>query len=98
VFLVVVAGFLLLGPCPYLAGTMRINFGSMRGSATAAGIIDDVGYLSGWLSGDTVARITVYFGWKDAFLSLAGVAVLTALVAVMLAWHRQMRAPGGGNF
>jgi OPA family glycerol-3-phosphate transporter-like MFS transporter len=59
VFLVAVAGFLLLGPDPYLAGTTSINLGGMRGSATAAGIIDNVGYLSGWLSGDTVAGVTV---------------------------------------
>jgi sugar phosphate permease len=62
-------------------------------SATAAGIIDGVGYLAGWLSGDTVARITVAFGWKNAFLSLAGVALATALVAMVLAAHQRFRRP-----
>ena len=100
VVLVALVGFLLLGPYSYLAGAMSLDFGGKRGSATAAGIIDGVGYLAGWLSGDTVARITVAFGWKNAFLSMAGVALLTALVALVLAVHQRFRAPvdsGGVN-
>ncbi len=93
VVLVTLVGFLLLGPYSYLAGAMSLDFGGKRGSATAAGIIDGVGYLAGWLSGDTVARITVAFGWKNAFLSMAGVALLTALVALVLACHQRLRAP-----
>ncbi|MGA2169280.1 MAG: MFS transporter [Terracidiphilus sp.] len=93
VVLVTLVGFLLLGPYSYLAGAMSLDFGGKRGSATAAGIIDGVGYLAGWLSGDTVARITVAFGWKNAFLSLAGVALLTALVALVLAVHQRFRKP-----
>jgi sugar phosphate permease len=93
VVLVTLVGFLLLGPYSYLAGAMSLDFGGKRGSATAAGIIDGVGYLAGWLSGDTVARITVAFGWKNAFLSLAGVALLTALVALVLAVHQRFEKP-----
>jgi sugar phosphate permease len=91
VLLVTLVGFLLLGPYSYLAGAMSLDFGGKRGSATAAGIIDGVGYLAGWLSGDTVARITVAFGWKDAFLSMSGVALLTALVALTLAIYQRRR-------
>jgi OPA family glycerol-3-phosphate transporter-like MFS transporter len=93
VVLVTLVGFLLLGPYSYLAGAMSLDFGGKRGSATAAGIIDGVGYLAGWLSGDTVARITVAFGWKNAFLSMACVALLTAAVALVLACHQRLRAP-----
>ena len=93
VALVTLVGFLLLGPYSYLAGAMSLDFGGKRGSATAAGMIDGVGYLAGWLSGDTVARITVAFGWKNAFLSLAGVALATALVALVLAVHQRFREP-----
>jgi sugar phosphate permease len=93
VLLVTLVGFLMLGPYSYLAGAMSLDFGGKRGSATAAGIIDGVGYLAGYLSGDTVARITVAFGWKNAFLSLAGVALFTAFVALVLAAHQRLRAP-----
>jgi len=52
-----------------------------------------VGYLAGWLSGDTVARVTVAFGWKNAFLALAGAAFLTALVALVLASYLRFHIP-----
>jgi OPA family glycerol-3-phosphate transporter-like MFS transporter len=87
--LVGLVGFTLLGPYSYLAGAMSLDFGGQRGSATAAGIIDGFGYMAGWMSGDTVARISVSFGWRDAFLALAGVSLLTALLALVLAAHQR---------
>jgi OPA family glycerol-3-phosphate transporter-like MFS transporter len=90
--LVGLVGFTLLGPYSYLAGAMSLDFGGEKGSATAAGIIDGFGYMAGWLSGDTIARIAVAWGWRTAFLSLAVVSLLTALVAVVLAAH-QRRVP-----
>ena len=89
--LVGLVGFLLLGPYSYLAGAMSLDFGGKRGSATAAGIIDGVGYMGAWLSGYNVARVTVNYGWRNAFLALAAVAMLTALVALVLAVHQQYR-------
>jgi sugar phosphate permease len=90
--LVGLVGFTLLGPYSYLAGAMSLDFGGEKGSATAAGIIDGFGYMAGWISGDTVARVAVAFGWRTAFVALAGVALVTALVAVVLAAH-QKRVP-----
>jgi len=92
--LVGLVGFTLLGPYSYLAGAMSLDFGGQRGSATAAGIIDGFGYLAGWLSGDTVARVAVAFGWQTAFLGLAGVALLTALVALVLTAHQREHQTG----
>jgi sugar phosphate permease len=91
VTLVAMVGFLLLGPYSYLAGAMSLDFGGKRGAATAAGIIDGVGYLAGWLSGDTMARITVAYGWRNAFAALAGAAFVTALVALVLVAHQRMQ-------
>ena len=87
--LVGLVGFMLLGPYSYLSGAMSLDFGGQRGSATAAGIIDGFGYMAGWLSGDTVARISVAFGWRDAFLALAGISLLTAMVALVLTAHQR---------
>ena len=87
--LVALVGFMLLGPYSYLAGAMSLDFGGERGSATAAGIIDGFGYLAGWLSGVTVARVAVAFGWRSAFLSLAVVSMLTALVGLVLTVHQR---------
>lgn len=93
VSLVALTGFLLLGPYAYLSGAISLDFGGKRGSASAAGIIDGVGYLAGYLSGDSVARVTVAFGWRNAFLLLAGVAFLTAVVALVLVVNQHIREP-----
>ena len=94
--LVGLVGFALLGPYSYLAGAMSLDFGGQRGSATAAGIIDGFGYIAGWLSGVTVARISVKYGWSSAFFALAAVSLATAVVAsILMAHHRnhELRNP-----
>ncbi len=80
--LVALIGFLIIGPYSYLAGAIAMDFGGSEGSATASGLIDGVGYLGGGvLAGDTMARISVSFGWSGAFVSLSGVAALSAVCA-----------------
>ena len=92
VTLVALVGFLLLGPYSYLAGAMSMDFGAETGAATAAGIIDGVGYLAGVLSGDAMARVTVQYGWRNAFLALAGICLLTAIIALILAISQRRAA------
>ena len=83
VVLVALVGFLITGPYSFLAGAISLDFGGKRGSGTASGIIDGVGYLGGVLSGDGMARIAVSHGWGGAFLVLAAVAFLSAAAAAM---------------
>ncbi len=90
--LVTLFGFLLMGPYSYLAGAMSMDFGGEKGSATAAGIIDGVGYLAGVLSGDTMARVTVTYGWRKAFVALAVICLFTAVVALVLAITQRREA------
>ena len=92
VALVALVGFLLLGPYSYLAGAMSMDFGGDKGAATAAGIIDGVGYLAGVLSGDTMARITVKYGWRNAFVALGVTCLLTTVVALVLAISQRREA------
>ena len=82
--LVTLVGFLMLGPYSYLAGAMSLDFGGTRGAATAAGVIDGVGYVAGALSGGAVAGIAVREGWQRTFAYLALAAFLTAVVALVL--------------
>jgi sugar phosphate permease len=73
--------FCLLGPYSYLGGAFALDFGGKQAGAVSSGIIDGVGYLGAVLAGDTVARISVAFGWKGVFVTLAGVSALAALGA-----------------
>jgi sugar phosphate permease len=90
VLLVTAVAFLMLGPYSYLAGAIALDFGGKQGSATASGFIDGVGYLGGVLSGTSVARISVNYGWKGAFTMLAAVAWLSSLAAAAY-WVHQRR-------
>jgi len=90
--LVTLIGFLLMGPYSYLAGAMSMDFGGAKGSATAAGIIDGVGYLAAVLSGDSMARVTVKYGWNNAFMALAVACLLTAVVSLVLAISQRREA------
>ena len=88
VAVVALTGFLLIGPYSYLAGAISLDFGGKRGAATAAGVIDGVGYIGGALAGGGVARLAVGAGWDGVFLALAGVAALTACAALLLVRRR----------
>jgi sugar phosphate permease len=76
--------FCLLGPYSYLGGAFALDFGGKQASAMASGIIDGVGYLGAVVAGDSVARISVAFGWSGVFLSLSAVSALAALGAGVL--------------
>jgi OPA family glycerol-3-phosphate transporter-like MFS transporter len=81
--LVAAVGFLLIGPYSFLAGAISLDLGGKKGSATASGLIDGVGYLGGTLAGVGMARVSNLFGWHGAFRLLAGVAWASAFVALL---------------
>jgi sugar phosphate permease len=76
-----VVAFCLLGPYSYLGGAFALDFGGKQASASASGIIDGIGYLGGVLAGDTVARLSVAFGWEGVFVTLAAVSAVAAVCA-----------------
>jgi OPA family glycerol-3-phosphate transporter-like MFS transporter len=84
VVLIALVAFLILGPYSFLAGAISLDFGGKRGSGTASGLIDGVGYLGGVLSGSGMAHIAVRYGWNGAFLVLAVFAFLSSLAAGVL--------------
>jgi OPA family glycerol-3-phosphate transporter-like MFS transporter len=73
--------FCLLGPYSYLGGAFALDFGGKQASAVSSGIIDGVGYLGAVAAGDSVARVSVNFGWQGVFIALAAVSALAALGA-----------------
>jgi OPA family glycerol-3-phosphate transporter-like MFS transporter len=89
VVLVAVVAFVMIGPYSYLAGAISLDFGGKQGSATASGLIDGAGYLGGVLAGNSFARISVIWGWKGAFVSLAVVALLSSGAAAAYLNHQR---------
>jgi sugar phosphate permease len=83
VILVSLVAFFIIGPYSFLAGAMALDFGGKQGVATASGIVDGIGYLGGVLAGDTMARISISWGWRGCFLLLAAVAFATSAAAVL---------------
>ena len=73
--------FSLLGPYSYLGGAFALDFGGKQAGAASSGIIDGVGYLGAVIAGDSIARISVSFGWQGVFVGLAAVSALAAFGA-----------------
>ena len=73
--------FCLLGPYSYLGGAIALDFGGKQAGAVSSGMIDGIGYLGAVVAGDSIARVSVYFGWQGVFVALAAVSFLSALGA-----------------
>jgi len=98
VALVTLVAFVMIGPYSYLAGAISLDFGGKQGSATASGVIDGAGYLGGVLAGNSFASISVAWGWKGAFGSLAVIALLSsgAAAAYLRDQRREVFCDSGG--
>ena len=74
--------FVLIGPYSLLAGAISLDFGGKRGSATACGWIDGVGYLGGIVAGQGIGAMAEGRGWGTAYMFLAAVTALSAMAAL----------------
>jgi OPA family glycerol-3-phosphate transporter-like MFS transporter len=68
-----------------------MDFGGKRGSATASGWIDGVGYLAGLFAGEGIGGLAQHTGWSSAFGALAAITGGSAVAAVIY-WFMQRRA------
>ncbi|HLV79267.1 MAG TPA: MFS transporter [Chthonomonadaceae bacterium] len=75
--------FLLIGPYTFLAGAIALDFGGKKGSATACGWIDGIGYVGAIFAGEGIGSIAQRLGWGPAFGTLAGVAALSCIAATV---------------
>ncbi len=82
--LVGLSGLLVYGPYSLLAGSMAVANGGARLAATAAGIIDGVGYVAGALAGVTLGRLLDLGGYGLGFGVLAAITAVSALIALAL--------------
>jgi sugar phosphate permease len=90
-----IIAFCLLGPYSYLGGAFALDFGGKRASAASSGIIDGIGYLGAVAAGDSVARLSVAFGWQGVFVTLAAVSGLAASGAGLLYYYSARAARVG---
>ncbi len=81
--LIGLTGLLLLGPYSFLAGAMALDVGGRRGAATAAGLLDAVGYGGSTLALWGTGRLAEHQGWSGAFGALAALAAVTAGAALV---------------
>ncbi len=88
ILLVSLVGLLLIGPYSYLGGAIAIDFGGKRGSSTACGIIDGIGYLAAVLAGDGIARAVRAMGWGNTFSVLAVTSWASCIFAALLMWEQ----------
>jgi sugar phosphate permease len=87
--------FCLLGPYSYLGGAFALDFGGKQAGAVSSGIIDGVGYLGAVVAGDSIARVSVSFGWQGVFAALAVVSALAAIGAGCLYFLSAKAAASG---
>ena len=80
------AGFMLYGPYSMLSGAIAIDLGSHEAAATAAGIIDGVGYLAAIASGTGMGLLIKHLGWSGSFFVLAGASAACVGIA-LLVWR-----------
>ncbi len=91
-----IIAFCLLGPYSYLGGAFALDFGGKRASAASSGIIDGIGYLGAVAAGDSVARLSVSFGWQGVFVTLAAVSAVAAVGSGYL-YYLSARAARAGR-
>ncbi|HEX8426659.1 MFS transporter [Hymenobacter sp.] len=91
VLLISGTGLLLLGPYSFLAGAMSLDAGGRQGAATAAGLVDAVGYVGGTLALWLTGTLAEHQGWGYAFLALALIAAATAGAALI--FYRTQERP-----
>jgi OPA family glycerol-3-phosphate transporter-like MFS transporter len=85
----------LLGPYSFLGGALALDFGGKRAGAMSSGIIDGVGYLGAGAAGDSIARVSVSYGWQGVYLVLSAVSAIVALAAGRLYFVSNKAAASG---
>jgi sugar phosphate permease len=82
--LVGAVGLLVYGPYSLLAGALAVENGGKEAAATAAGVIDGVGYVAGALAGSALGKLLDVGGYALGFRVLAVMTMASAAMALAL--------------
>ena len=80
--------FMLHGPISILVGTVAMDFGGGRGTATAAGLINGMGAIGATIQGPFIGWFSDKYGWGFFFYLFIGLSVLATLLTASL-WNRR---------
>jgi OPA family glycerol-3-phosphate transporter-like MFS transporter len=96
VVLVCALGFLSLAPYAFLSGAISMDLGGKRGSSTAAGIVDAIGYAFGGAVGVQVKKWVVRGNtlpdWQPFFGLMFGLVAVTAVCSLAYWFIQERRA------
>ena len=87
-------GFLLFGPDSLIASTAAVDFGTIRGASTAAGVVNGFGSVGAIVGGTIPGFFNERWGWGGVFEMLAAASLLAALL-LLPRWNAQ--PPAAGN-
>lgn len=73
----------MIGPYSFLSGASALDVGGSRSAATAAGLLDGVGYLGAVLSGRFVGKLAQTQGWGVAMGVLAGLGGCMSIASIV---------------
>lgn len=79
-------GFMTYGPDTLISATSAMDFGSQRGSSTAAGFINGLGSIGAALSGVLVGWISTVWGWEAVFYFLMAITFACACLQMFM-WN-----------
>ncbi len=80
----------MIGPYSFLSGASSLDVGGRKSAATAAGLLDGVGYLGAVLSGRFIGGLAQSHGWGVAMSVLALVGLGMSIAAIVY-WRLEER-------
>ncbi len=80
------SGFFLLGPYSMSAGCLALDIAGAKYVATAAGIVDGLGYFGGAIAVWMTGQLSDKLGWGQVFWILCALSVLSTLTAVWMSY------------
>lgn len=86
----------MIGPYSFLSGASSLDVGGARSAATAAGLLDGVGYLGAVLSGRFIGKLAQTQGWGVAMGALAALGGCMSFAAIVY-WRLEYRRHTDGE-
>ncbi|MCB1307242.1 MAG: MFS transporter [Leptospiraceae bacterium] len=82
----------LIGPYSFLGAAIALDLGGKRGSASASGIIDGVGYfVGGTFAGGGISWVRAEYDWAGVIILLLFMTILSTAAAIIYWWRVHLK-------